>query len=171
MPAGRPSKPLELKILQGTDRADRINNRSPQYTKIKRAPSVPIEFKKMKPIKYAKQAGQLWRRLCMMLAKVELLDEVNIDLIVLYVREVITYRQANEIIDKLGLLIEDEKKGLIPNPARRIATDAMKNIVATAREFGFTPSTRQKIITDFKPTPKKIKSKNTPEDIANSMEI
>ena len=152
MPAGRRAKPQIIKELQGTARADRTNARSPQYKKINRIPAVPPQFKKGK---YAKQAQALWRRICGMLSTVGLLDEVNIDLVVLYVSETMTYRQA---MDELGgkLIYHDPTTGAPKkHPLRLIASDAMKNIMTIAREFGFTPSTSQKIISPIQHNDKK----------------
>ena len=169
MPAGRPNKPMELKILQSTDRADRTNTSAPRYPKIKTIPAVPPHLKKQKG------ASELWRRITGMLTKVGLLDQVNIDLIVLYISEVMIYRRSMEQVEDLGLLMVNDKGLYVANPARKIASDAMKNIMAIAREFGFTPSTRQKITTDFdSPTPTKKtrgKRKITAEDVAAEMDI
>lgn len=168
MAAGRPAKPMELKQLQGTDRADRTNHNAPAYPKIKTVKAPPAHIKKLKG------GAQLWRRINSMLSRVGLLDEVNIDLIEVYVQEVITYRRAMDSVDDLGLIMINDKGAYIANPARKIASDTMKNIMAIAREFGFTPSTRQKIITDTAsptPTKKRRSKKQTPQDVANEFEI
>lgn len=167
--AGRPAKPMELKILQGTARNDRTNKSAPTYPKIKKMLAPPAQVKRLKG------GAVLWRRIVKMLTTVGLLDQVNIDLIEIYVQEVITYRRAMDSVEDLGLIMINDKGAYIANPARKIASDSMKNIMAIAREFGFTPSTRQKIIVeDYTPlaiTKKQPRKKQTPEDIANEFEI
>lgn len=167
--AGRPAKPMELKILQGTARNDRTNKSAPTYPKIKKVLAAPPTVKRLKG------GAVLWRRIVKMLTTVGLLDQVNIDLIEIYVQEVITYRRAMDSVEDLGLIMINDKGAYIANPARKIASDSMKNIMAIAREFGFTPSTRQKIIIEDAPTPTKTttrkRRKQTPEDIANEFEM
>lgn len=140
MAAGRPAKPLELKVIQGTAREDRINKQAPQYEVIKRVPAVPPALKKNK------KAAAHWRRLASQLINHKLLNHVNIDLLEVYVVETYIYHKAMDSVEKNGILIMDTKGELKTNPARRIASDAMKNMMQVAREFGITPSTSQKII-------------------------
>jgi P27 family predicted phage terminase small subunit len=108
-----------------------------------------------------------------MLIGVGMLDQMNIDLVRLYVNETMIYRQAMDILND-NLVFSDPVSGAPKaHPARRIASDAMKNIMSIAREFGLTPSTRQKIKTDSSaPTPtKKRTRKKTAADIAIEMEL
>lgn len=165
MPAGRPVKPLELKVIQGTDRADRQSPAAPVYQKINRVPAVPTLLKK------DKEATALWRRVCAQLVQVKMLDEVNIDLIEIYVTETMIYRQAMDDVQNTGLLVPDDKGILRANPARKMASDCMKNIVQIAREFGLTPSTRQKIITNVAHVAAKKSKKETPNSIGLEMGI
>lgn len=168
--AGRPPKPMELKMLQGTAREDRTNTSAPVYPKIKKIPTIPPELKKGS---YKTEAAALWRRVCGMLIAVQMLDELNIDLVRIYVNETMIYRRAMDLLSD-NLIFSDPTTGAPkPHPARRIASDAMKNLTSLAREFGLTPSTRQKVRTGAPaPTPiKKRTRKKTAADIAIEMEL
>lgn len=77
-----------------------------------------------------------------------LLDIVGVDLVVAYAREMGLYHDMMRETEKEGYTIEVMTKhgtATVVNPKRKVAEAALANAKALAAEFGFTPSSRNRV--------------------------
>lgn len=135
MAKGRPPKPTAVKKLTGTQRKGRLKN-EPQAPLLTAVPIAPGHWEQPEVDRYY--------RICEMLRVNGLLEAVSIELIFAYVEEMKMYFHSIDMILKQGAVIEYDS-GPKVNPWVRARDMAIKNAMAIAREFGFTPSSRTKI--------------------------
>lgn len=123
-------KPTALKVLQGTDRADRTKNEP-------KPKPIATPCPKWLPA----DAKRLWRDLAPPLERLGLLTETDGtafgDLCLCLAR----LRQAEEVVTERGLLVEGER-GMVKNPACQLAREYRASAQKWAGRFGLTPADR-----------------------------
>ena len=130
--------PSHLKLIRGTARPSRINNKEPKpKNKIPRCPEWLSD-----------DAKKVWKRTTTQLKGMGLLFESDQDLIAAYCNAVVNYKIATDLVDKSGLLIKGRRDGVITNPAVRAQRDAAQLMRQLGAEFGLTPSSRTRISAD-----------------------
>src|SRR5215472_5540966 len=97
---GRPRKPTALKVLAGTNRADRENPLEPQFT-----PAKPGDFDNPFDIATEKVAHDEWNRLCPELLRVGLLNVANVQTFVAMCRALQQIRACEQKIADEGLFV------------------------------------------------------------------
>lgn len=130
---GPRKEPVELKLLKGTFRSDRDNKNIPK----------PIPVAPKCPSWLPAKAKRLWNRLAPKLEQLALLREIDCDEFTRYVLATIRQRQAEEDIERRGILVPGAVPGsVVKNPSVQIARDY--GIVASrlADKFGLSPSAR-----------------------------
>lgn len=148
MPAGRPKTPTALKVLQGTDRKDRVLD---DEMSVPALDAIPL------PPEYIldENGEQEWYRVCGTLLSLGMLHTIDRGAILGYCVEVQTYIQASELVKHEGLTIEESRgmNGTITkvNPNLTIRNAAFKNMMSAANQFGFTPAARTRIRAEQKP--------------------
>lgn len=135
---GAKPKPTALKLVQGTDRPDRVNPNEPEPEAV--IPEPPGEWAKSNPVALAE-----WERLTPHLYTLGLLTAVDRAVIVAYCEAWSRLRQAEAEIAENGLLVETTNGNVIQSPAVGIANTAFKNMLTAATEFGLTPSSRTRV--------------------------
>ena len=135
MPGGRPPKPLELKVLHGTDRADR-----------RPANPVKVAPKKVSCPKWLdKIASKEWRRIVKLLYSLKLVTELDVAALASYCNSYSLLQKAQEEIDARGLIITTTEGNLIQNPAVGIVNTQKKMINTFCSKFGLSPSDRSRL--------------------------
>lgn len=141
-PRGPAPTPTRLKVLRGTDRADR---KAPNEMKPKTASLLP------KPPDYFDDvAKKIWQKVTRNLRDLKMLCEVDYELLSAYCFQLsIIERTAKELAKPSGLLIKFKNKAgatnLIPHPHVKIYNDALSQANRLAAQFGFSPSSRTRI--------------------------
>jgi P27 family predicted phage terminase small subunit len=139
MTRGRPRKPTEVKIAQGTNRPDRDMS-------IKMNEGIPDPPGYLSP-----QALIHWDRMVAACRKVRTLTEADGDALAMLCLAFEEYRTADIIVRDEGEICrvkhvskagEVSEGGAYQHPAVGIRTNAWKKIVKMLREFGLTPSAR-----------------------------
>lgn len=139
MTRGRPRKPTEVKIAQGTNRPDRDMS-------IKMNEGIPDPPGYLSP-----QALTHWDRMVAACRKVRTLTEADGDALAMLCLAFEEYRSADIIVRDEGEICrvrnvskagEVSEGGAYQHPAVGIRTNAWKKIVKMLREFGLTPSAR-----------------------------
>ena len=134
---GRPSKPTILKILNGIERKDRINQNEPKPELV----LIPCpEYIRNDTIAYNE-----WNRIVPELYKLGLLTNIDRATLELYCTQYSIYRRSYETINEEGLVTTNISNGDKAHPSTQIAREAAKIIKAIAVEFGLTPSSRSRI--------------------------
>lgn len=143
MAAGRPKKPTEIKLLEGTAREDRELKNQMMPSKISHAPSPPTWM--------SKDAKKEWKATCQDLIELDMLYRVDLGLLAAYCVEMSNYIDAVKKLKdpEIGYVTyitrEDGTKYPILSPWNTVKNQSLKNAMGIANQFGFTPSARTKI--------------------------
>ena len=133
--AGRRPKPTKLKLLQGTQRSDRVNRQEPN-SKLE-IPSCPRHIQG--------ESRREWKRITKELGAVGLVTRVDRAAIGAYCE---AYGRWSEAVSKLhekGLLVKAPSGYPILNPYLSIINSALDQMRKFLTEFGMTPRSRTRI--------------------------
>lgn len=128
---GPAKKPVELKLLEGTFRKDR-DTIGPK----------PKPLRPKCPSWLPRKAKLHWNKLAPMLERLGLLTEIDGDEFARYCLYTVRAREAEEDIQRRGLLVPGEKGGLVKNPACQLARDYGAAASRLAAKFGLSPADR-----------------------------
>lgn len=134
---GRPPKPTKLKVLQGTDRKDRMNENEPKPIEIKKLPEPPWHLDY-----YAKKE---WERAGPYLIESGLLTHVDLSMFQDYCAMHAHCIRLNKKIRKEGYDFTTETGYMQRVPATTILKDFMAEKQKLANMLGLSPSARTKI--------------------------
>lgn len=132
---GRPPKPTELKIIQGTFRKDRATPGRPM-------PEVEIPSC---PAWLGRQAKMEWKRITPHLKKLGLISQIDRSALAAYCQAYHRWWEAETLIKEHGLTFTTDKGYVQQRPEVGIASSAMKQMRMFLTEFGLTPSSRTRI--------------------------
>lgn len=132
---GRKPLPTALKVLQGTLRKHRANGNEPQPTQALLRPpkGLPLE------------ALREWKRVAPELHAAGVLTVIDRAMLIGYVRNYARALEAEALIAKHGLTVENASGGQSPNPAIRIARSSWDLVAKFAADFGMTPASRTRL--------------------------
>jgi P27 family predicted phage terminase small subunit len=140
MGAGRPARPVVLKLLEGrgngTDSGGRKVKPTPTF---KRLPPNP-------PTWLPREAKAEWRRVVPELSRLDLLKPVDRAALTAYCLAWDRLFTAQKMIDRDGLLASTSQ-GVGRHPAVAVVEAASKELRSWASEFGLTPSAEAKLST------------------------
>lgn len=131
---GRKPKPTEVKIIKGTFQKCRANPREIAVRKYLGDP----------PDHLSDLAKQIWLQAVDDAPK-NLLKKIDGSIFEIWVVACAAHRECQRILAEQGILIEDEKKGLVPNAILRYMNQQAMIIAKAAAEMGFTPSSRSRV--------------------------
>ncbi len=140
---GRKPKPSGLKLVTGTDRADRRNPGEPRP--VPRCPDPPPHL--------TAEACAEWIRISQQLCALGILSEIDRAALAAYCQAYGRWVQAETALDQMatrdqltkGLMIRTKGGNAIQNPLVGTANKAMSDMMRYAAEFGMTPSARTRI--------------------------
>lgn len=140
---GRKPKPTGLKLVTGTERADRANPDEPQPQPV--CPEPPDHLKA--------EARAEWTRVSHQLHALGILSEIDRAALAAYCQAYGRWVQAETALDVMahrdtvthGLMIRTQGGNAIQNPLVGTANKAMTDMMRYAAEFGMTPSARTRI--------------------------
>jgi P27 family predicted phage terminase small subunit len=143
MTRGRKPKPTALKVIAGTDRADRRNPNEPKL-----APEIP-----QPPTFLTAEARAEWAVVCRDLYNAGVLAKTDRAALAAYCQAFGRWQQAEEALACMaardavthGLMIKTTNGNAVQNPLVGAANKAMADMVRYAAEFGMTPSARSRI--------------------------
>lgn len=143
MTRGRKPKPTGLKVVAGTDRADRRNDQEPRFN-----PEIPTP-----PPFLSDEAKVEWGRVCDVLFQAGVLAKTDRAALGAYCQAYGRWQQAEAALSLMaardnvtrGLMIKTTNGNAVQNPLVGTANKAMADMVRFAAEFGMTPSARSRI--------------------------
>ena len=147
MVRGRRPLPTELKVLQGTQRADRMNRNEPK-------PRVAIP---QCPSHLSGEAKREWRRMARDLAQLGLLSRIDRGALALYCQAWGRWVEAEEALKRHGTMVKSPNGFPMQSPYLAVANKAMEQMRAMLTEFGMSPSSRTRVhgtaVIDTEPDP------------------
>lgn len=143
MTQGRKPKPTNLKLIAGTDRADRRNDAEP-----KPAPALPAP-----PSFLSDEAKAEWTRTADQLYQLGILSKIDRAALGAYCQAYGRWEQAERALARMaerdavthGMMIKTTNGNAVQNPLLGTANKAMADMMRYAAEFGMTPSARARI--------------------------
>lgn len=135
MAQGRKRKPTSLKVIQGTQRADRINHNEP-----KPDPCIPEPPEHLKG-----EALSEWRRLSKILYRLGLLSEIDRSALAAYCVVWARWVDAETRLQDEPQVIISKNGQPFQNPTLGIANRALDLMRSYLSEFGMTPSSRSRV--------------------------
>lgn len=147
MVQGRKRKPTPLKVIQGTQRADRINHNEPTPE-----PQIP------KPPEHLHGESLIeWERVSKELYKIGLLSEIDRSALAAYCVVWARWADAEHKLKTEPLVIVSKNGQPFQNPTLGIANRSLDLMRSYLSEFGMTPSSRSRVTAS-----KKEEKKNNP---------
>lgn len=142
---GRPRKPLELKLADGTYRRDRDGLPSTSAD----AAQVPLP----KPPTSLKKHGKLaWKRLGETFIALKLLTHNDYETFGLICETFDFEAELDKEISKLSsMFISNAKGDIVAHPAVRLRRECLRDRVKLMRLFGMSPSDRASTMKDLNP--------------------
>ena len=135
--AGRPRKPSNLKVLHGTDRADRSNDSEPQPREFEEVPSPPHWLDH-----YAKKE---WEQTAPFLIEAGLLTRADLSMYTAYCQLFARVIRAEMEIMEKGLTFETPNGHVQKRPETTISRDALQQLRQYSARFGLDPASRSSI--------------------------
>ena len=133
--AGRKKIPTKLKVLKGTQRADRINDGEPMPD-----PNIPDA-----PDFLSKDALIEWGRITAQLSKLGLLTDLDMAALALYCQAWGRIVQYEKIVAEKGELYETQNGNIQLSPAMWVVNKAYEQVYKFLSEFGMSPASRAKV--------------------------
>ena len=128
--------PTNLKVLRGTARPCRLNEKEP-------TPKKPEKIKP--PSCLSKEEKKCWREIVSELQKCGIATTVDKSALTAYCKCWVAWKNELVIIDEEGTVVAGCMGNKIVSPHVRIASDYFKQLLNLWREFGMTPSSRSRI--------------------------
>lgn len=125
------------------DRADRAMRAQENNNGIKKIGSPPSRLSSF--------SKKLWKSVVEELDDKNLLTVLDASLLEEYVTQVDLSIQADDLLKKHGLVVEDDKGNLKKNPAVDIKNNAAKNIKSIGSTLGLDPMSRAAMLSDVEP--------------------
>lgn len=134
---GRPAKPAELHVLQGTRSESKHLAASPfNPPRFAESPEPPDTL--------GEHASEVWNEYAPLLAGSGVLRATDLPVFEAYCVAVATFRLAAKQVQKYGPLIMGEK-GAVKNPAATVMREQQAEIRQLSTLLGMNPAARQKI--------------------------
>ena len=105
----------------------------------------PLTKLPQKPKRLQGEAAKFWRRVGIMLIQAETLTQLDIVAFELACEAYGQYCQADDLVQKSKPVVETSNGNIVKHPAVIIRNKALQQLKSMMSEFGWTPSTRDKI--------------------------
>jgi P27 family predicted phage terminase small subunit len=132
---GAKPKPTRLKVLSGTLRSDRTNADEPEI--VAEIPACPRQL--------SATARKEWRRVARDLADMGLLSTFDRAALAGYCQAWATWIEAQESLQKYGVIIKSPSGYLMQSPYLAVANKAFEQMRLMLAEFGMSPSSRTRV--------------------------
>jgi P27 family predicted phage terminase small subunit len=142
MPAGRPKKPVAVKVLEGTYRPDRATANEPQPDILAQVPDPPKGM--------GKWGVQEWLTVCHWLQGIGALASTDLSLIAAYCNEIDQYWEFDKKLKKEGAVLKfynpaGDLYKVQAHPYAGLRKASLDNALKLAGQFGFTPAARARL--------------------------
>jgi P27 family predicted phage terminase small subunit len=125
-------------------------NKEKQLTKSRHANPNPVDFETIKNVEPPEWleplAKEMWLTVCPHLCKKKVLAVTDLHNLEIFCTEYATWRAANQHVKDNGIVMEGATGGPIKNPARTVATEAMRQMATFGGNLGLDPASRSRLI-------------------------
>lgn len=136
MQPGVKPKPTNLKLIEGIERKDRINENEPKPA----GPSLES------PPYLINEAKKIWNKYALVLKNLRIFKQTDELALATLCQEAGRYIELQEIINnKKNYIVSNVRHGEKPIPEMAMSRECLKQIRALMIEFGMTPSARSRI--------------------------
>ena len=143
MKPGPPPKPTHLRLLEGNPGRRPMNTFEPQPKPRVKTPPAP---------KYLGEIGKAeWRRVAKELVALRLLTTLDMTALGIYCASFETWLEAEEALDRWGMVYVAPSRILKQSPWVGIARDAKASVRVFANEFGMSPAARTRVQVEREP--------------------
>lgn len=137
--------PDQVKKDRGTYQPCRSNPDQPEFSLLISVPPPPTDM----PLSQV----DIWNEVCEELIRINILQRVDLQLLMIYCNELDTYWKSIKKL-KRGNTYISSSGVLKPRPERKIANEALSNVMRIGAQFGLSPSSRQSLKSTETQTPK-----------------
>lgn len=134
---GRKPKPTKLRELNGNAGKRPLNKNEPQFSEVTHI--LPPEW--LSPM-----AVQMWHIVVPELLSNKVLSVADIHNVEAFCMSYARWRQAEEEVEKLGVLLMDDNGRYSKNPAFTVINEAKKQMVQFGSLLGLDPSSRTRLV-------------------------
>jgi P27 family predicted phage terminase small subunit len=135
MQRGAKPTPTRLKLLKGTDRADRLNRSEPSPQ-----PSIP-----RCPAELGEEARKEWKRITKDLHVLGLLTSIDRAALSLYCDAWGRWIESLDSLKKYGVVIKSPNGYPVQSPYLAVANKAAEQVRLLLGEFGLSPASRARV--------------------------
>lgn len=135
---GRTPKPTAIKQLEGNPGKRQLNTNEPKPKQ--KAPTCPKWLDD--------EAKKEWKRLAKQMEQLGILTEVDMAAFAGYCQSYARWKEAEEFISKHGAIVKTPSGYWQQVPQVSIAQQYMKQMTKFCEQFGLTPTSRSRIVTD-----------------------
>ena len=135
---GRTPKPTAIKQLEGNPGKRQLNTNEPKPKQ--KAPTCPKWLDD--------EAKKEWKRLAKQMEQLGILTEVDMAAFAGYCQSYARWKEAEEFISKHGAIVKTPSGYWQQVPQVSIAQQYMKPMTKFCEQFGLTPASRSRIVTD-----------------------
>lgn len=137
MARGAKTIPTHLKIISGTARKDRINEKEPEY-------AAPASL--LPPPELDKLAAEKWNELAPLLNHAGVLKITDLDCLAAFCRAYSRWRRAEKFVDEKGLVVPAANGSLQKNPAITVINESLRQMAMFGSSLGLDPSSRTRVM-------------------------
>ena len=134
---GPKKKPTALSIIQGNPGKRSLNKNEPKPKA--GAPRCPVSL--------SEEAKKHWRIIVKQLAAAKIMTKLDSDALALYCEAYARWNDANQHLQKFGIVVKSPQGWPIQSPYLSISNRAFDQMKSMLGEFGMTPASRTKITT------------------------
>jgi P27 family predicted phage terminase small subunit len=136
MAKGRKKLPTNLKVIKGTIRKVRENEKEPQFLILNELPEPPEYF--------SDYARKIYLETGLQLITNGILTKIDFEIFLAYITELARYKDSQMQLHKLGHILKIDNKPVV-NPYLRVSEKSILILLRIACEFGLTPAARSKV--------------------------
>lgn len=138
---GPAPKPLQLRMIEGTDRKGR-QGRSP--IDLSTVPDPPKDVPEPTH-ELSSEVRRHWDKLCRDLEAMDMLTSADAAAMTAYCEAVELHSRASRTVGKSPLLVQNSHGNLVVNRTITVQQEAARTLLRFAQEFGLTPAARTQV--------------------------
>lgn len=134
---GRPPKPTALKVVQGNPGKRALPKNEPAPEALRDVPEPPYWM--------AETAAEVWHRVAPWLTETKILAATDLHNLEAFCVAYQRWREAQDDIDKNGLVVTGAQGGPMKNPACTVANESLRQVATFGAALGLDPSSRARL--------------------------